>query len=82
MTSQDCVALSAISNACFKSDGSFLGVLVESAAREIGDEALPARLSIRAGVAGLGPYGRHLISFPTLGSPNKGMTPRASNRGE
>jgi len=41
--------------------------LIENAAREIGDDALPARLSMGAGVAGLGPYGHHVTSFPSLG---------------
>ena len=41
--------------------------LVEHAAREVGDDALPARLSTAAGIAGLGPYGRHLASFSRLG---------------
>jgi AraC-like DNA-binding protein len=42
--------------------------LVENAARMIGDDALPARLSTSAGLDGLGPYGRHVMSFPDLGS--------------
>jgi AraC-like DNA-binding protein len=42
--------------------------LVERAARLIGDDALPARLSLRAGLDGLGPYGRHALSFPDLGA--------------
>ncbi|PNG25837.1 AraC family transcriptional regulator [Methylocella silvestris] len=42
--------------------------LIENAAREIGDESLPARLSIHAGLAGLGPYGRHFMSFSRLGA--------------
>ncbi|PZQ13609.1 MAG: AraC family transcriptional regulator [Ancylobacter novellus] len=42
--------------------------LVERAARLIGDDALPARLSLRAGLDGLGPYGRRILSFPDLGA--------------
>lgn len=42
--------------------------LVERAARLIGDDALPARLSLRSGLDGLGPYGRHVLSFPDLGA--------------
>lgn len=41
--------------------------LVERAAREIGDELLPARLSLTAGLDGLGPYGAHLCRFVSLG---------------
>ncbi|HTJ27174.1 MAG TPA: AraC family transcriptional regulator [Candidatus Limnocylindria bacterium] len=41
--------------------------LVEHACREIGDEALPARLSIEAGLGGLGQYGRRMASQPLLG---------------
>ncbi len=41
--------------------------LVEEAAREIGDESLPARLSSAAGADGLGAYGRHVLSFERLG---------------
>ncbi|MEJ0051215.1 MAG: AraC family transcriptional regulator ligand-binding domain-containing protein [Methylovirgula sp.] len=42
--------------------------LVENAAREIGDDAFAARLSIAGGIAGLGPYGRLLLSFDSLGA--------------
>ncbi len=42
--------------------------LAEAAAREIGDDAFPARLSIAAGLNGLGPYGHHLMSFKSLGT--------------
>ena len=42
--------------------------LVTRAARMIGDESLPARLSTAAGLAGLGPYADHVMSFPTLGA--------------
>ncbi|WP_226576724.1 AraC family transcriptional regulator [Acuticoccus sediminis] len=42
--------------------------LVTQAARLIGDESLPARLSTAAGLAGLGPYADHVMSFPTLGA--------------
>jgi AraC-like DNA-binding protein len=41
--------------------------LVENAAREIGDDALAARLSITGGIAALGPYGQLMLSFETLG---------------
>jgi AraC-like DNA-binding protein len=41
--------------------------LVETAARDIGDVALSARLSSAAGLDGLGPYGTHLRSFARLG---------------
>ncbi|MEW6437724.1 MAG: AraC family transcriptional regulator ligand-binding domain-containing protein [Pseudomonadota bacterium] len=41
--------------------------LVENAAREIGDDALAARLSTAGGIAGLGPYGQLVLSFDTLG---------------
>jgi len=41
--------------------------LVEEAAREIGDDTLPARLSSAAGLDGLGAYGRHTMSFACLG---------------
>jgi AraC-like DNA-binding protein len=41
--------------------------LVENAAREIGDDALAARLSTAGGIASLGPYGQFLLSFETLG---------------
>jgi AraC-like DNA-binding protein len=40
--------------------------LVEHATREIGDEALPVRLSSGAGVGWLGPYGVNLQSAATL----------------
>jgi AraC-like DNA-binding protein len=40
--------------------------LVECAAREIGDEALAARLSTEAGFASLGPYGRQMETMPRL----------------
>jgi len=40
--------------------------LVECAAREIGDDALAARLSTEAGVAGLGPYGQQTVMMPRL----------------
>lgn len=40
--------------------------LVECAAREIGDDALAARLSTEAGVAGLGPYGQQTAMMPRL----------------
>lgn len=42
--------------------------LLECAAREIGDDALPARLSVKAGVAGLGSYGRLILAAPRLES--------------
>lgn len=42
--------------------------LVEGAAREIGDDALAARLSTEAGFASLGSYGRHVDSMPDLQS--------------
>ncbi|ODA67371.1 HTH-type transcriptional regulator AppY [Methyloligella halotolerans] len=41
--------------------------LVEYAARELGDDALSARLSTSIGAAGLGPYGKQFLSAPTLG---------------
>lgn len=41
--------------------------LVEYAARELGDDALPARLSTSIGAAGLGGYGKQFLSAPTLG---------------
>ncbi|WP_264048603.1 AraC family transcriptional regulator [Methylobacterium flocculans] len=41
--------------------------IVENAAREIGDAALPARLSLEAGVASLGPYGVRVCASETLG---------------
>jgi len=40
--------------------------LVESAARDVGDDAFSARLSMTAGIAGLGPYGHLFLSFDTL----------------
>jgi hypothetical protein len=40
--------------------------LVECAAREIGDDALAARLSTEAGVASLGPYGQQTAKMPRL----------------
>lgn len=42
--------------------------LVECAAREIGDDALAARLSTEAGFASLGTYGRHVKAMPDLGT--------------
>jgi AraC-like DNA-binding protein len=42
--------------------------LLESAARDIGDDALSARLAMAAGLAGLGPYGRLFMSFDCLGA--------------
>lgn len=42
--------------------------LVEYAARELGDDALPARLSNSVGVAGLGLYGKQFMAAPTLGA--------------
>ncbi|GJE16411.1 AraC family transcriptional regulator [Methylobacterium marchantiae] len=41
--------------------------IVEEAAREIGDAALPARLSLGAGVPSLGPYGIRVCASATLG---------------
>lgn len=41
--------------------------LVECAAREIGDDALAARLSTQAGFGSLGPYGRQIDAMPRLG---------------
>jgi AraC-like DNA-binding protein len=41
-------------------------LLVECAAREIADEALPARLSSTAGVLGLGRFGAHVVAAPVL----------------
>ncbi len=41
--------------------------LLEVAARELGDHALAFKLSSAAGMAGLGPYGDHLMSFRRLG---------------
>lgn len=41
--------------------------LVEYAARELGDDALPARLALAAGAGGLGMYGARFISAATLG---------------
>lgn len=40
--------------------------LVECAARELGDAALPARLSTASGLSGLGAIGRHVCSSPNL----------------
>jgi AraC-like DNA-binding protein len=40
--------------------------LVTCAAREIGDDALPARLSVAGGVRGLGPLGSRVAAAPTL----------------
>ncbi|SFV13813.1 AraC-type DNA-binding protein [Methylobacterium sp. 174MFSha1.1] len=40
--------------------------LVEAAVREVGDPALPARLSMQAGIAGLGPIGAQVRSAGTL----------------
>ncbi len=40
--------------------------LLECAAREIGDDALPARLSVKAGVPGLGNYGQRMLDAPRL----------------
>jgi AraC-like DNA-binding protein len=42
--------------------------LLDSAAREIGDDALSARLSAKAGVAGLGDYGLRILAAPRLES--------------
>jgi AraC-like DNA-binding protein len=42
--------------------------LLECAAREIGDEAISARLSVKAGVAGLGRYGLRILGAPRLES--------------
>jgi AraC-like DNA-binding protein len=42
--------------------------LVENVAREIGDDAFAARLSMAGGIAGLGPYGQLLLSFDSLGA--------------
>ena len=41
--------------------------LLETAARTIGDHSLAVRLSTEAGIPGLGAYGAHLITLPTLG---------------
>jgi AraC-like DNA-binding protein len=41
-------------------------VLLEYAAREIGDPALPARLSLQAGVSGLGAYGDYILAATHL----------------
>ena len=41
--------------------------LVEGAVRESGDPALPARLSRRTGIGGLGAIGRHVRACTTLG---------------
>jgi AraC-like DNA-binding protein len=40
--------------------------LLEYASREIGDDALSARLASEAGVPGLGVFGNHLLSAPNL----------------
>lgn len=42
--------------------------LIEAAIRETGDPALPARLSTRAGIAGLGPIGVQVRNAETLGA--------------
>lgn len=42
--------------------------LVAAAAREIGDDLLPVRLSAAAGTAGLGAYAGHVLGAPTLGA--------------
>lgn len=42
--------------------------LVELAAQELGDDALPARLSTLSKVTGLGEYGRQFMAAPTLGT--------------
>ena len=42
--------------------------LLECAAREIGDEAISARLSVKAGVVGLGSYGLRILAAPRLDS--------------
>ena len=42
--------------------------LVENAAREIGDDALAARLSTAGGISSLGPYGQLMLSFESLGA--------------
>jgi len=42
--------------------------LVDAAMREIGDPALPARLSMRTGITGLGPIGQQVQSAATLGA--------------
>lgn len=42
--------------------------VVELAARELDDDALPARLSLEGGVEHLGAFGRHVCSAPLLGS--------------
>lgn len=42
--------------------------VIELAARELGDDTLPARLATAAGVAGLGTYGKLFLSAPTLRS--------------
>jgi AraC-like DNA-binding protein len=53
--------------------------LVENAAREIGDDAFAARLSTTGGIEGLGPYGRLLLSFDSLGAAiSKGYPKYAS----
>lgn len=40
--------------------------LIECAARELGDDALPARLAREAGVAGLGPWAQRFCAAPSL----------------
>jgi hypothetical protein len=42
--------------------------LVEFAARELGDDALPARISISAGATGLGFYGAQFVAASSLGA--------------
>lgn len=42
--------------------------VIELGSREIGDDALPARLAMAAGVAGLGDYGKQFLTAPTLGA--------------
>lgn len=41
--------------------------IVEYAARELGDDALPAHLALAAGAEGLGTYGSRFVSAETLG---------------
>lgn len=41
--------------------------LIECAARELGDDALPARLAVAAGITGLGAYGREFVAANSLG---------------
>jgi AraC-like DNA-binding protein len=52
--------------------------VVEYAARELDDETLPLRLSMLAGIAGLGPFGQRVGAAPTLREAidrcNSGMT--------